>query len=557
VKEETTGQASVTAKSKSVSGYEYVIDFNAQPDGSDLWLFSKTTALRTKLNRMSVLLSPSENARTWYKIDSARHLLTLYSSRPTTISYRLTAPRFDEEKWKNVTPNGSDGLVVTDPDVASLNDIQIDGNGNVGGQLVASIGGESGFQVVDELGTVVEETVLQAKTVSAHIVAGLISAQKIVSPLAEIDTLTVNKKLVSPVIETSEIRSNGKDINVTLGNNSGGKLSQLIINGLNNAPAASIDAEGNATFAGTLTADSVESRKSKVESLDAINASVSGTLIAKNIQSDIIDQLSSQIASSTSSLSTNYQLLSTNINSVQQELASIKSQPLPNPAYYQNIDASYSNITVDDTANIYKAHITDSLSVGSLIIQSSSVLALSNDLYISSLNTIHLFDDAVMIAKNGNMTIKGEITASTLAIKNTNGTTVASIDPSGSAHFNEVVAKKFTLESIATQGALVADSGLRNAENSPIPGIKTSTEVAGTGTLPIDTKEIVIYNDNVTENSLIYLTPTTDNIQGQLSVTKKLSCLSTPTPQSCTPYFMVSSTSAIHSASEFNWLIIN
>jgi len=400
--------------------------------------------------------------------------------------------------------------------------------------LVANAGSESGYQLLDEMGTVVEETVLQAKTISAHIVAGLISAQKIVSPLAEIDTLNVREIKPTNGDITINLNSVGADPRVRpLDNPNAGALAQLIIKGLNNAPVVRIDAEGNATFSGTLTAQ---------------NASVSGTLIAKNIQSETIDALSSQIASSSSTLATNYELLTTNLNSVQQELATIKNQPLPNPAYYQNIDASYSNLTVNDTANIYKAHIADSLVVGTLFIQPSSILALSEDLRISSLGTIRLFDDAVVIAKNGDMAIKGEVSATSLAIKNTDGVTVASIDASGSAKFNEVIARKFTLENIATQGALIADSGMRDDLNGIIPAIKTNAEVAGTGTLPQDTKEVILYNDNVTQNSLIYLTPITDNIQGQLSVTKK-----SINP----PYFIVSSNNAIHSASAFNWLIIN
>ena len=73
-------------------------------------------------------------------------------------------------------------------------------------------------------------------------------------------------------------------------------LSQLIIKGLNNTPVATIDALGNASFAGTLTAETVESRKSKVESLEANNATIAGTLIAKNIQSENISDLENRVS---------------------------------------------------------------------------------------------------------------------------------------------------------------------------------------------------------------------------------------------------------------------
>ena len=373
------------------------------------------------------------------------------------------------------------------------------------------------------------------------------------------------------MINTDEIKPVGKDLTVILGSeatpgsDSGqarmtngaekGQLSQLIIKGLNNAPVVRIDASGNATFSGNLAS----------QSLTTENASVSGTLIAKTIKSDTIDALTSQVASSSTTLATNYQLLTTNINAVQLELASLKNQPLANPAYYQNIDASYNNLTVNGTANLYKAHIADSLVVGTLFVQPTSILALSSDLRIASLGTIRLFDDAVVIAKNGDIAIKGDVSAASLAIKNTDGITVASIDASGSAKFNEVIAKKFTLENIATQGALIANSGIMNSSNMPIPAIKTSAEIAGVGTVPQDTKEVIIFNDNVTANSLVYLTPTSNNIQGQLSVTKKITCagatsstdIARNAPTDCTPYFVVSSSAAIHSESTFNWLIIN
>jgi len=398
------------------------------------------------------------------------------------------------------------------------------------------------------------------KTLETYIRDIIAQVQKEQSPLAETDILNVHNKIVSPVIETESLKASNAIESPTINTNEiqidtkPGQLAELVIKGLNNAPVVRIDTEGNATFAGTLTAESINSQEVTVENLEVQNASVSGTLIAKNIQSETIDTVESNVASLSSTLASNTSQFTSDINAVQQELATLKNQPLPNPAYYQNIDASYSNLTISDTANIYKAHVTDSLVVGTLFIQPTSILALADDLRISSLSTIRLFDDAVVIAKNGDIAIKGEVSASSLAIKNIDGITVASIDASGSAKFNEVIAKKFTLENIATQAAFIADSGINNEENVPIPAIKTNTEVAGIGTLPQDIKELIIYNDNVTENSLIYLTPTSENIQGQLSVTKKVSCLN---DLNCTPYFVVSSNNTIHSPSAFNWLIIN
>ena len=141
VKEETTGTIATNyqfeirnLKSNSneliSKGYAVkVIDFNDLPEASDLWLFSKTTNLRKQLGKMTVLLTPSDDTRTWYKVDNATHSLTIYSSRPTTVSYRLTAPRFDGERWRNEKPGGSGGFELNDPDQPSL--VALNQAGNV------------------------------------------------------------------------------------------------------------------------------------------------------------------------------------------------------------------------------------------------------------------------------------------------------------------------------------------------------------------------------------------------------------------------------------------
>ncbi len=578
VKEETTGVVRLTQKNSQLQAYIYTINFNNQTEGSDLWLFNKTANLKQNIKDMTVLLSSASNGKTWYSVDKDNQQLTFFSSSPTEISYRLTAPRFDSSTWKNErdASDPSIGFVInSDGTVNTTSSTQVaytapqltkDANNtfvlvgdfidefiNVNKALIANI--KSGFIQAEDV--VINNTLTARETISSSLTASV----------ARIETLIISKKINAPVVETVDLKASGSselssistntvkpignDVTVDLSKNSSpsGSLARLVINGLDNAPVAQFDAAGNATLAGTLVADQVVASSSafgssSIAQLKTDNASVSGTLIAKEVQADNINNSLQQFSSS--------------INNVQQQLAALQNAPLPNAQHYQKLDDSIiGNITITDTANIYKATISDSLMVGSVLVEQNSLLALSTDLKISSLSTIHLFDDAVVIAKNGTVAIKGEVSASSLAIKNVEGATVASIDASGSAHFNEVVAKKFTLDKIATNGAVIADSGMRNAQNEPIPAIKTNTEVAGTGSVPQDAKEVIIYNDNVTENSLIYLTPTADNVQNQLSVTKKTTCAANTTQTTCTPYFVISSNSAIHPEVPFNWLIIN
>jgi hypothetical protein len=105
VKEETAGTLAASGAQRTAEGYAYVLDFNNAEEGSDLWLFGKASNIKSNMAKMSVLLTPSENARTWYKTDPANGVVIVYSSRPTTISYRLTAPRFNAPEFGNRRPD--------------------------------------------------------------------------------------------------------------------------------------------------------------------------------------------------------------------------------------------------------------------------------------------------------------------------------------------------------------------------------------------------------------------------------------------------------------------
>ena len=115
VKEETTG---VVQASEFIpgSGYRATLDFAGSLTGSDLWLFSKTSNLQNNLDKMVVLLSSASSTKTWYELDASAGKLYLYSQSPTTISYRLTAPRYDALSWANARGDDSEsvGHVIED-----------------------------------------------------------------------------------------------------------------------------------------------------------------------------------------------------------------------------------------------------------------------------------------------------------------------------------------------------------------------------------------------------------------------------------------------------------
>lgn len=89
----------------------YTIDFRNLQKGSDLWLWSKAVDIEKHFADVAVLLTPAFDGRAWYEKDPSNLKLTVRASldpahSPQTassleISYRLTAPRFDADKWTN------------------------------------------------------------------------------------------------------------------------------------------------------------------------------------------------------------------------------------------------------------------------------------------------------------------------------------------------------------------------------------------------------------------------------------------------------------------------
>jgi hypothetical protein len=122
VREEVTGIASLVQVVDKV-GYKQVIDFKTVPEGSDLWLFSRAVGIDSHIGQMSVLLTPMGNARAWYHIDKDNYTLTIYSTKPTEVSYRLSAPRFDADQWTNY--NHDEGVIGLQPPSPSFPELVI------------------------------------------------------------------------------------------------------------------------------------------------------------------------------------------------------------------------------------------------------------------------------------------------------------------------------------------------------------------------------------------------------------------------------------------------
>jgi hypothetical protein len=121
-----------------------------------------------------------------------------------------------------------------------------------------------------------------------------------------------------------------------------------------------------------------------------------------------------------------------------------------------------------------------------------------------------------------------------LSINSATGSSVASIDASGSAKFN----------SLSTQNLIIA--GSQGATDSAVTaGDITTNSTIGSAKIPAGTREIVIKNPKITDYSLVYVTPTSDTLNNVLYIKSKQ-----------VGEFMVGFTDPINIDVTFNWWIV-
>jgi hypothetical protein len=95
VKEEYIGRAKINNLT-SDGEREYVVDFDKQPVGSDLWVWRKTVDFSS--DNVEILTTPYGSfAQVYYKIEGNK--IIFRADRATEISYRLSGRRVDWMKW--------------------------------------------------------------------------------------------------------------------------------------------------------------------------------------------------------------------------------------------------------------------------------------------------------------------------------------------------------------------------------------------------------------------------------------------------------------------------
>jgi len=76
----------------------FIIDFDKVEAGSDLWLFWQ--ASNKKIEDVAVLPAPGFEGKAWYEKNG--NSIIIYGDRKGEVSFRLSAPRVDYQKWPNL-----------------------------------------------------------------------------------------------------------------------------------------------------------------------------------------------------------------------------------------------------------------------------------------------------------------------------------------------------------------------------------------------------------------------------------------------------------------------
>jgi hypothetical protein len=335
-----------------------------------------------------------------------------------------------------------------------------------------------------------------------------------------------------------------------------GGLARLIIKGLEGKTVTTIDSAGNASFSGQVIADSLTINN---------DATIAGNLTAQQISTNLAsasELISNNFNTNTASVSGKLiagEIQSSTINDIQKLLADIKNQPVPDANYYQNIDPNLGGNTpplqdliVTGQSNLYNVSVSNSLLVGTTLIDQNSIISLASELKLSSLSTINLFDGAVIIAKDGKITTRGEIIAQGGIRTNE----IKALTDGGQVSISNLTINNLTIDKISTNSAIIAAADNFAQNGIFAPAIEAATASAGLGILPANQSEVIIYNDRVSADSLIYLTPTSANASiSQLTVGQKEDC--SQQPINCKTYFKIVLSTPSTLPTKFNWLIVN
>ena len=406
------------------------------------------------------------------------------------------------------------------------------------------------YNIMTSAGEKIENVGVFSKALIAKLQAGFIQTVDLLAENIQTSNLTVNTKIVSPLADIDALRTSlisplpeRNDVAIQIGGVGSGSA-QLVVQNTSGSAVASIDTSGNATFSGT-----VNSQNLAVNS----NASISGILYADKIKSTTLDDIQNLLHQVQQDQGLLSQASSWNVNTAT-NAASVDKMVISN--LYVTDQAAFNALSVSTSVTVGPDLVFQSATVNGSPVNSINSLSAPLQLQSLAMAPVEIMAGKVKISTNGdveiqgNLFVAGRVQSSGLTLspsanpalsadnlfelKDATGSAIASINASGSAIFNSVAADKFVL---AAQTA---------TQSADVNGIITTNATAGQAIIKAGVSEITIKNPNISDYTLVYVTPTSSTMNNVLYVKSKGQ-----------GYFTVGFTNSLAVDATFNWWVID
>ncbi|MDD4135994.1 MAG: hypothetical protein PHN66_02915, partial [Candidatus Shapirobacteria bacterium] len=426
-------------------------------------------------------------------------------------------------------------LGLYDPDVFITEGGEIQTNYNVSPEILASLGYNGAkneieaaqYSLTDSMGNIINRIGQYSQLFAAKINAGLISTENLIS-----------KNLVSNKIITNDLVSPKANID----------------------HLTSTDIQTTSIVANEITTDNLTAKEATVSTLYADNiiskeGSIGELMTAKvsALREELKQLVETQHDASPSGTITGSSILSQS-SSWSMNIASDSAKITGDLELGNNLIVG-ANLTVHGDTQLGNAFISGTFTAGEIAIKDNFIETTNTALYIqpSQTGSVHIMGDTLVIAEDGNIQINGNLTVS--------GSLMANLIVADQIQANKLTANEVSSNEIkiATDSAqtIVAESGFGQIATSSAK--LTSNATAGTATLPANKTEIVIINNKITPNSMVYLTPVgSTNNQVPYIKTKMVyseaELTADPTLQN---YFTIALDNYLDKDIDINWWIIN
>lgn len=423
---------------------------------------------------------------------------------------------------------------------------QIAINYNVSPEVLKSLGYSASkneieaatYSVTDQLGNLVTRVGNFSELAVGKVKAGLISSKNIITDNLLAETTKTKDLKVSTISPLSDLSD-------------------------------TITLNGDASVSGTLTATTIESQDIKTSTLYA-DQIISREGNFSTIMTDKIASLRNEIRSIIDSNTASSSAITGSTLLAQAEswteylsLSSTSSAQINGSLALTDSMVIGAQLSVLGQTQLGDTFVTGTFSTGQIAIQDNFIETTNTALYIqpSGLGSVHIMGDTLVVADNGDVQINGSLNINgNLAAQSASisGSLIANLLTAQQAQIDTLDTKKIN---VATDSAtlIIADSGFAALATSSTK--LNSNASAGSATLPAGKTEIVIFNNQIKQNSMVYLTPV-GSTQNQVPYLKSKFVSPTPSPTTTTPdenssYFTIALDQPLTSDIDINWWIIN